>query len=487
MKVRTLSIVSLALLVTWRQSASAFPGGATGYSGSGGKTCTQCHGGGAVPTAALTGLGSVAPGATNTYVLTIGGGQKKYGALDVSASAGALIAFESGTKLSNGEITHTTRKAVDGSGNVSFSFKWTAPSSAGTVTMYAAGLSANGDGGTGSDGTKATTLSVKVESAPPQNQPPVAKPGGPYSGTVGVAVAMDGSGSSDPDGTIASYDWDFGDGATGTGAKPSHTYASAATFTVKLTVTDDKGAKNSKSTTADITEAGQQPPVAEAGGPYKGSKGKLIQFNGSLSHDPDGTIASYDWDFGDGSTGTGAKPMHTYANAGPYEATLSVTDNDGLKGSGKASVTVDDGSSQGPVRVVAPAKLTVRQASTKATNVAVHVYIDGSGLPPGTETCGTVHLLKDGDEVDTQSVCIKTKAPHTAGEEEAEGEDGDEELASTMDSSSARIFHRVARFRSNVLPDDAPSVEWSAFVEIGGVASDSGTMPTQVFVKIPKS
>ncbi|MWA04176.1 PKD domain-containing protein [Actinomadura sp. LD22] len=57
-----------------------------------------------------------------------------------------------------------------------------------------------------------------------------------------LACSFDGSASSDPDGTVAGYAWDFGDGTTGTGAKPSHTYTSAGEHTVTLTVTDDKGA-----------------------------------------------------------------------------------------------------------------------------------------------------------------------------------------------------------------------------------------------------
>ncbi|WP_329519542.1 LamG-like jellyroll fold domain-containing protein [Spirillospora sp. NBC_01491] len=57
-----------------------------------------------------------------------------------------------------------------------------------------------------------------------------------------LVCAFDGSGSADPDGTIASYAWDFGDGQTGTGAKPSHTYAAAGDHTVKLKVTDADGA-----------------------------------------------------------------------------------------------------------------------------------------------------------------------------------------------------------------------------------------------------
>ena len=74
------------------------------------------------------------------------------------------------------------------------------------------------------------------------NKPPVADPDGPYAGSPGQAVQFDGTGSSDPDGTIVAYDWDFGDGNTATGATPSHTYAAAGNYTVTLTVTDDGGA-----------------------------------------------------------------------------------------------------------------------------------------------------------------------------------------------------------------------------------------------------
>lgn len=84
------------------------------------------------------------------------------------------------------------------------------------------------------------------------NNPPVADPDGPYSGIIGVPLTFDGSGSYDTDGTIVSYDWDFGDSGTGAGVTPTHTYASAGVYTVTLTVTDDAGATDTATSTATI-------------------------------------------------------------------------------------------------------------------------------------------------------------------------------------------------------------------------------------------
>ena len=184
--------------------------------------------------------------------------------------------------------------------------------------------------------------------APPANQPPVANPGGPYSTTTGT-VQFDGSASSDPDGDLPlTYAWNFGDGATGTGAQPSHTYAATGSYTVTLTVTDSRGAQSSPATTtATYGVSSNQPPVANPGGPYSSATG-VVQFDGSRSSDPDGNLPlTYAWTFGDGGTGTGVQPTHTYLANGTYTVTLTVTDSRGAQSAPAtttATVSVTTGS-----------------------------------------------------------------------------------------------------------------------------------------------
>jgi PKD repeat protein len=176
------------------------------------------------------------------------------------------------------------------------------------------------------------------------NLAPTANAGGPYTGmVVGQSTTFDGSKSTDSDGSIKDYLWDFGDGASGSGISPSHTFQAADTYTIKLTVVDDKDLSSTTvTTTAEITVAVNNPPTAKPGGPYSANAGVTITFDGSASTDADGTIAEYAWVFGDGSTGTGAKPTHAYSTAENYTVKLIVKDDKGLASlQSSASVTVN--------------------------------------------------------------------------------------------------------------------------------------------------
>ncbi len=156
------------------------------------------------------------------------------------------------------------------------------------------------------------------------------------SGSVDLVASFDGSTSSDPDGTIVSFDWDFGDGNTAVGEAASNTYASAGTYTVTLTVTDDEGATNVVAEDVTVSAANLSPTASFT----SGSVDLVASFDGSTSSDPDGTIVSFDWDFGDGNTAVGESASNTYASAGTYTVTLTVTDDDGVSDVATESVTV---------------------------------------------------------------------------------------------------------------------------------------------------
>lgn len=150
-----------------------------------------------------------------------------------------------------------------------------------------------------------------------------------------LTVSFDGSRSSDPDGTVASYAWDFGDGTSASGATPQHAYAAGGTYPVRLTVTDDKGGTGS--VTQSVTVVPNRAPTAAI---TASTADLTASFSGTGSNDPDGTIASYAWNFGDGTGGSGATVEHAYAAGGTYTVTLTVTDDDGATGTATRSVTV---------------------------------------------------------------------------------------------------------------------------------------------------
>ncbi len=144
------------------------------------------------------------------------------------------------------------------------------------------------------------------------------------------AVAFDASASADPEGGALAYAWDFGDGATGTGATASRAYAAPGLYTVALTVTDPYGNVSLPATRVVTVLPPNVPPVAAiALTPQAADVPATFTLNGSGSSDPDGALVSYAWSFSDGSTAAGAVVGKTFADPGLYTATLTVTDDDG--------------------------------------------------------------------------------------------------------------------------------------------------------------
>jgi PKD repeat protein len=145
--------------------------------------------------------------------------------------------------------------------------------------------------------------------------------------STGVAISFDASVSSALSG-VASYQWDFGDGSTGSGVAIQHTYSAGGTYAVRLTVTDNKG--QTAWTTQSIPVASGPtanftftPPTPTAGL-------TVVAFDGTSSWAvAPATISSWVWDFGDGTSSSGATVLHIFSSARDYSVTLTVTDGNG--------------------------------------------------------------------------------------------------------------------------------------------------------------
>ena len=201
------------------------------------------------------------------------------------------------------------------------------------------------------DDGASTTSSAQVTIS---NAAPTANAGGPYTVVQGSVVTLDGSGSSDPDGTLVSYQWDCdinsGPGLSSVSTSPIFpcTYSAQGTYTARLQVTDDDSATDTGDATVFVTN---QPPVAEAGGPYTGSQGVAMPVFGFGSVDADGSITLYEWDCtNDGSYDTSStSPTGStclYPTLGVYTIGLRVTDDDAATATDTATATIGN---QAPV------------------------------------------------------------------------------------------------------------------------------------------
>lgn len=166
------------------------------------------------------------------------------------------------------------------------------------------------------------------------------------SGTVPFTVQFDASSSLDEDGTIVSYDWDFGDGTSQSGESVSHSYSVSGTYTVTLTVTDDEGGVGKATTVIDAAgtdgTVNAKPVAAIAADATTGIAPFAVSFDGGNSSDLDGSIVAYAWDFGDGTTSTGSFCQHQFTSPGTYTVQLTVTDDQGATGTTSVNVVVLD-------------------------------------------------------------------------------------------------------------------------------------------------
>jgi len=246
--------------------------------------------------------------------------------------------------------------------------------------------------------TLTDTAASDVTVSPPALQPPVASfIYSPTAPQVDETVTIDASASSDSDGTIVSYEWDFGDETDGTSEIATHIYADNGTYVVTLKVTDNDGL--SDTTSKDITVLNRPPNATFTESAETVYTGEVISFNASDSYDPDGTIASYFWDFGDETNATGMIVEHSYADDGNYTVTLTVTDDDGATHNATATKTVLNRS---------PVASFTESAEIVYLNETIYFNATGSYDPDGNITN---YFWDFGDETNATGVTTEHSYP----------------------------------------------------------------------------
>ena len=196
----------------------------------------------------------------------------------------------------------------------------------------------------------------------------------PTTGTVPLAVQFSDQSTAGTN-PITSWQWDFGDGGTSSEQNPQHIYATAGTYTVKLTVSDGTLSDTEVKQNYITVPAVVGPTAGFSANPTSGTAPLTVQFsNQSLQ----GThpIASWQWDFGDGGTSNEENPTHVYTNPGTYTVKLTVSDGTLSNSIEKSNlITVAEvvtgptaNFSANPTSGTAPLKVQFSDQSTAGTN-----------------------------------------------------------------------------------------------------------------------
>ncbi len=283
------------------------------------------------------------------------------------ANAGANISVTLPTNVAN--LNGTASKDPDGTIS---SYLWSqvsGPSTAAITTPanVTTGISALQQGVyvfslKVTDNSGASNLdSIAVTVNPASNIPPVANAGTSKSVILPVnSTSLDGSLSSDPDGSIVSYSWAQLSGpSTATVTGGTQVVATAANlvaglYTFELTVTDNQGATAKASVKISVVSSGIQPPVANAGADQTITlPTNSVTIDGSGSSASSGTIISYTWTEKSGPSivslaNTSTNTLNNL-QAGVYIFILKVTDNNAATGSDSVKITVNPAVNQAPV------------------------------------------------------------------------------------------------------------------------------------------
>ncbi len=220
-----------------------------------------------------------------------------------------------------------------------------------------------------------------VEERP--NERPVARAGDDINAIVGQAVTFDGGGSTDKDGSLLRYHWDFGNGKSAVGEKRSIAYFFPGRYEVTLTVTDNSGQANDTDTdtmTVVVSDRDNDAPIARLEEDRPAAIDEPVPFTASASVDPDGNIISYEWDFGDGKKGSGREVVHQYDKPGTYRVRLVIRDDSGLANEASFDeriITVNDPpvADAGREQMVTSSEVVLDATSSKDPDGTILLYV----------------------------------------------------------------------------------------------------------------
>ena len=137
---------------------------------------------------------------------------------------------------------------------------------------------------------------------------------------------FDATSSFDPDNQALTFHWDFADGTTSEEAIVTHRFTSGGDYNVILSVQDNSGLHCDTAVSSQVVTV-NTPPICDFTGPSKACTEQTVTFDASGSSDNEQSQLSYEWNFGDGTSGEGAQVTKTYERGGRYNVSLLVNDN----------------------------------------------------------------------------------------------------------------------------------------------------------------
>ncbi len=252
------------------------------------------------------------------------------------------------------------------------------------------------------DGDYANVVSHQVQVT---NVAPTVSVSGPTSTREGDTVQLTGTIGGPQVDDVQGYEWDFGDGTTDSSSlSPQHVFADNGVYTVQLNVTDDTGGTTTDELIITVTNVA---PLVDPGRGDTVFEGESVDFLGSFRDQGGLDTHTVEWDFGDNSpVSNSLTPTHVYADNGVYNATLTVTDNDGGATSQPVAITVNNASPEvtvtGPNSVEEGQPISFTGSFTDAGVNDTHTFEwhFGDGTTDATGTLTPTHVFADSDDSD---------------------------------------------------------------------------------------